>query len=112
MSNKINDKIRMNLNDGGIHPINAEGLREIVENSNLLIKCSICKREWLVGDYERTEEEKLDWICPNCLDRVDQDQLRDEKIDQADIEEASPEYPNGGSAEPYDTWKENQLLNK
>lgn len=109
MSNNINDTIRENLNDGGLYPINQEGLREMVENSKLLIHCSICKKEWLVGDKERTEEEKKVWICPNCLDEVDHDQLRDEKIDQANFEEASPEYPLGGTIEPYDIETEHEL---
>jgi len=33
------------------------------------IKCSICEEGWMVGDEERTEEEKTQWICPRCKDR-------------------------------------------
>ena len=30
------------------------------------IKCSMCKRFWLVGDKERGKVEKEKWICPDC----------------------------------------------
>ena len=29
--------------------------------------CSKCQKDWMVGDKERTEEEKSLWTCPKCI---------------------------------------------
>lgn len=30
------------------------------------IQCSQCHEHWMVGDRERTPEEKRIWVCPKC----------------------------------------------
>ena len=32
------------------------------------IKCSVCEKGWMVGDKDRTEEEKKIWVCPEHQD--------------------------------------------
>ncbi len=37
-----------------------------MELPKLSVKCRACEKLWLVGDRERTEEEKAQWMCPYC----------------------------------------------
>ena len=42
------------------------------------IKCSACNELWMVGDRERTEEEKEKWMCPNCEQALAEDSVAEE----------------------------------
>lgn len=41
-------------------------LKRAYTESKMTIHCSKCNNLWMLGDRERTEEEKSKWICPNC----------------------------------------------
>ncbi len=74
-----------------------------IANTGIHIICSKCKKEWLAGDKDRTPEEKKNWICPVCIEEMKQIE------EEHSREEASPEYPLGGMAEPCDIGKEDDL---
>lgn len=80
---------------------------ENITNSKLLINCSICKSEWMVGDRERTEEEKNKWVCPNCKEEMAQIAFHEAQEDEAN--DFSLDYPLGGMVEPYDIDREDNL---
>jgi predicted RNA-binding Zn-ribbon protein involved in translation (DUF1610 family) len=50
------------------------------------IQCIQCGEHWMVGDRERTVEEKRHWLCPKCLELVS---IRSDeaKVDEAEQEE-------------------------
>lgn len=72
-----NDLILDQEMEGRIGP-NGETENEIL-SSKLSIHCSVCKKLWLVGDRERTEQEKDEWICPDCLDRIKSDEAKEDE---------------------------------
>ena len=57
-----------------------------MSNFKTQIECSQCHEHWMVGDRERTPEEKRAWLCPKCLELVS---IRSDeaKVDEAECRE-------------------------
>lgn len=62
-----------------------------LKNSKMIVECSACDKKWMLGDRERTEEEKKEWKCPKCR-------------------EVSADYPIGGMIESYDIEREKEIM--
>lgn len=66
------------------------------------IQCSQCREHWMVGNRERTNDEKRHWVCPKCQELESYKIRSDEaKIDENEQEEKvqspkdEPEFYNG-----------------
>lgn len=58
------------------------------------IQCSQCGEHWMVGDRERTNDEKRHWVCPKCQElngiRSDENKVDELESERAEKEEMSP----------------------
>ena len=59
------------------------------------VKCADCGKDWLLGDFERTEEQKKEWLCPNCISRI---RAEEAKVDSLE-EELTDMFGEGGKEE-------------
>ena len=73
-----------------------------LKNNKFRINCLNCGKPWLVGDRERTIEEKQKWVCPNCIDEI---KANENKVEELEAE-GCDEYPLGGMVETYDIERE------
>ena len=76
---------------------NAKKRLEELKKSKMKINCSKCGKPWLVGDRERTEKEKKEWVCPDCLNEQGENRDSSDKFDENPI------------VDEYDKWRDNEL---
>jgi DNA-directed RNA polymerase subunit RPC12/RpoP len=57
------------------------------------VNCADCGKSWLLGDKERTEEEKKEWLCPNCVSRI---RAEEAKVDELEAQAKGDEDYDAG----------------
>ena len=68
-------------------------------NFKTQLECSNCHEHWMVGDRERTNEEKRKWLCPKCQElvaKIRSDEAKVDELEQAEIQSPKdePEFYN------------------
>jgi Zn finger protein HypA/HybF involved in hydrogenase expression len=88
-------------------------LKQAFKESKLTINCANCNALWMVGDRERTDEEKKSWLCPNCISRNRADEAKvDELAQEPDFDLERKGRMELDADEVYDAMKENPHCQK
>lgn len=68
-----------------------QNLDDYVKNSKFRIICAECQKAWIVGDRERTDEEKKIWLCPDCIKEIRARESKAEELEQEAIQSPKEE---------------------
>jgi DNA-directed RNA polymerase subunit RPC12/RpoP len=57
-------------------------IKKAFKESKLTINCADCGALWMVGDRERTDEERKSWLCPNCIAKISSEERKADELAQ------------------------------